>query len=163
MTKPEKAWAAVLGQLQHNMPKAAFETWVRDTKFVSFEEGLFTVGVANDYAREWLTSTVVRLLTGILNQNVDVVFIVYSEYFVEEEIENGGENKESIGFSLDNPDELSLQAEFKSIYDEIVQPDRVIVFRGFSCGFSPFWDLSWPGCISVSARLLTRRELETCR
>ena len=46
--KPEQAWQAALGQLQMEMPKATFDTWVRDTIFVSFEDGVFVIGVANE-------------------------------------------------------------------------------------------------------------------
>jgi chromosomal replication initiator protein len=62
------------------MPRASFDTWVRDTRPVSYEHGILTVGVRNAYARDWLesrlASTVSRLLIGILNSNVAVDFIV---------------------------------------------------------------------------------------
>ena len=77
---PEQAWQSALGQLQMEMPKASFDTWVRDTRLVSYEDGLFTIGVRNAYARDWLesrlTSTVTRLLMGIMNR--DVSFVVDS-------------------------------------------------------------------------------------
>jgi len=48
------------------MPKASFDTWVRDTRIASYEDGMFTVSVRNAYARDWLesrlSSTVSRLL-----------------------------------------------------------------------------------------------------
>ena len=76
----DQAWQSVLGQLQMEMPRASFDTWVRDTKPVSFAEGTLTIGVRNAYARDWLesrlASTVNRLLVGILNSSVDVHFIV---------------------------------------------------------------------------------------
>jgi len=76
----EQAWQSALGQLQMEMPKASFDTWVRDTQIFSYEDGLFTIGVHNAYARDWLesrlSSTVTRLLMGIMNRTVDVVFIV---------------------------------------------------------------------------------------
>jgi chromosomal replication initiator protein len=76
----EQAWQSVLGQLQMEMPRASFDTWVRDTKPVSYQDGTLTVGVSNAYARDWLenrlASTVNRLLVGILNSTVDVNFIV---------------------------------------------------------------------------------------
>jgi chromosomal replication initiator protein len=76
----EQAWQSVLGQLQMEMPRASFDTWVRDTKPVSFQDGTLTVGVRNAYARDWLdnrlASTVNRLLLGITNASVDVKFIV---------------------------------------------------------------------------------------
>ena len=76
----EQAWQSVLGQLQMEMPRASFDTWVRDTHPVSYEKGVLTVGVRNAYARDWLesrlASTVSRLLIGILNSNVSVDFVV---------------------------------------------------------------------------------------
>jgi len=76
----EQAWQSVLGQLQMEMPRASFDTWVRDTRPVSYENGILTVGVRNAYARDWLesrlASTVNRLLIGILDSNVSVNFIV---------------------------------------------------------------------------------------
>ena len=77
----EQAWQSALGQLQMEMPKASFDTWVRDTHLVSYENGLFVIGVRNDYAREWLesrlSSSVIRLLMGIMNRSVDVRFVVH--------------------------------------------------------------------------------------
>jgi chromosomal replication initiator protein len=76
----EKAWQSALGQLQMEMPKASFNTWVRDTQIFSYDDGLFTIGVRNAYARDWLesrlSSTVTRLLMGIMNRTVDVAFVV---------------------------------------------------------------------------------------
>ncbi|MBI1793306.1 MAG: chromosomal replication initiator protein DnaA [Chloroflexi bacterium] len=75
-----QAWHSVLGQLQMEMPKASFDTWVRDTRPLSYENNTLTVGVQNAYARDWLesrlASTVSRLLVGILNSNVAVNFVV---------------------------------------------------------------------------------------
>jgi len=76
----DQAWQSVLGQLQMEMPRASFDTWVRDTKPVSYQDGTLTVGVRNAYARDWLESrlgsTVSRLLVGIMNSTVDVSFVV---------------------------------------------------------------------------------------
>jgi chromosomal replication initiator protein len=76
----EQAWQSVLGQLQMEMPRASFDTWVRDTKAMFYADGLLTVGVRNAYARDWLesrlASTVSRLLIGIMNSNVSVSFVV---------------------------------------------------------------------------------------
>ena len=45
----EQAWQSVLGQLQMEMPRASFDTWVRDTKPVSYQDGTLTIGVRNAY------------------------------------------------------------------------------------------------------------------
>src|SRR6266508_2352482 len=76
----EQAWQSVLGQLQMEMPRASFDTWVRDTKPISYQDGTLTIGVRNAYARDWLesrlASTVSRLLVGTLNTNASVQFVV---------------------------------------------------------------------------------------
>ncbi|HEY58831.1 MAG TPA: hypothetical protein G4O04_09925, partial [Anaerolineae bacterium] len=77
------AWQTVLGQLQMEMPKASFDTWVRDTQVVAFDDGVFTIGVHNAYARDWLadrlTKTVEHKLAGVLGQPVQVRFVVWNE------------------------------------------------------------------------------------
>jgi chromosomal replication initiator protein len=76
----DQAWQSVLAQLQMEMPRASFDTWVRDTRPVGYENGALTISVRNAYARDWLesrlASTINRLLIGILNSNVAVSFIV---------------------------------------------------------------------------------------
>jgi chromosomal replication initiator protein len=62
------------------MAKASFDTWVRDTYPLSYENGILTIAVPNAYARDWLdgrlSSTVNRLLIGILNSSATVNFVV---------------------------------------------------------------------------------------
>ena len=77
----DQAWQATIGQLQVDMPKAAFNTWVRDAEMISYEDGSFIIGIANAYARDWLesrlASTVKRMLTGMMNRSVEVRFVVW--------------------------------------------------------------------------------------
>ncbi len=76
----EQAWQATIGQLQMEMPKATFETWVRDARFLGADNGKFTIGLQNAYARDWvesrLTSTISRILVGILNSPAHLDFVV---------------------------------------------------------------------------------------
>lgn len=98
-----QAWQAARGQLQTDMPKAAFDTWVRNAEFISFEDGHFVIGVPNAYARDWLqsrlSSTVVRLLTGILNRTVEVRFIVW---------QNNGKDGSTARHQIENDDSLEV-------------------------------------------------------
>ncbi|NUM45924.1 MAG: chromosomal replication initiator protein DnaA [Anaerolineales bacterium] len=77
---PEQAWQATLGQLQMEMPKATFDTWVREARFLGTENGKFTIGLQNAYARDWvesrLASTISRILAGILNATANLNFVV---------------------------------------------------------------------------------------
>ena len=90
----EQAWQSVLGQLQMEMPKASFDTWVRDTRPLSYDNGTLTIGARNAYARDWLesrlSSTVSRLLTGIMNLSVGINFVI-SQGNGDEHVEETGE------------------------------------------------------------------------
>ncbi|GAB4497363.1 MAG: chromosomal replication initiator protein DnaA [Anaerolineales bacterium] len=86
-----QAWQVVLGQLQMDMPKASYETWVRDAVLVSYEDGLFVIGVRNAYARDWLedrmTGNVKRLLGEAMERTIQVRFVVWQKHEEHEEPE----------------------------------------------------------------------------
>ena len=104
--KAEQAWQAAQGQLQLEMPKAAYDTWVRDAEYFSYEDGAFVISVHNAYARDWLegrlSSTVVRILTGMMNRTVEVRFIVWQEQEAKErgDLENIIRNEEEYSNSI---------------------------------------------------------------
>jgi chromosomal replication initiator protein len=79
----EQAWQAALGELQLQLTKATFDTWVKSTFVVSSEDGTFLVGVHNAYAKDWLENrlltTIKRTLVGIVGRSVDVRFVVRSK------------------------------------------------------------------------------------
>ncbi len=76
----EQAWLATMGQLKMDMSKAAFDTWVKSCELIGYEDRKFTIAVPNPYARDWLesrlSSTITRVLTGIMNQPQEVAFIL---------------------------------------------------------------------------------------
>ena len=73
-------WQLTMGQLAHEMPKVAFDTWVRPAQPVAFDDGVLTVAVANSYARDWLEARLVKTLerkmTGFAGQQIHVQFVV---------------------------------------------------------------------------------------
>ena len=81
--KADEIWQAALGELQLEMTRATFETWVKPTSLMSYEDGRFAVAVPNAYAQEWLQnrllSTVKRVLTGITGRSVEVKFVVWNK------------------------------------------------------------------------------------
>ena len=77
---PEKAWQAAIANLQMDMSRAAFETWVKPTHLEDFKDNTFVIGCMNTYGRDWLadrlTSTLERFLSGVMNQDIKVRFMV---------------------------------------------------------------------------------------
>jgi len=95
----EQAWQATLGQLQMEMPRATFDTWVRDVDLLAYEDGAFILGVQNAYARDWLEnrllSTVKRVLAGVMGRTVEVRFTVWQGETAEEDSSKVAEGEEA--------------------------------------------------------------------
>jgi chromosomal replication initiator protein len=76
----EQAWQATLGQLQMEMSKAAYDTWVRDACLLSHEGNEFVIGVKNAYICDWLGSRLVatmsKKLSVLMDQSIMIKFIV---------------------------------------------------------------------------------------
>ncbi len=73
-------WQATLGQLQLQLVKPTFDTWVKNTEGLSYEDGVLVVGVHSAYAKDWLENrlyaVIQRTVTQIANRTTSVRFIV---------------------------------------------------------------------------------------
>jgi chromosomal replication initiator protein len=87
----QQAWQSALGQLQIEMSKAAFDTWVKNAELVTYDQDTFKIGVQNAYARDWLenrlTGTVTRLLSTIMEKPQHVEFVVWQKDYENSEPE----------------------------------------------------------------------------
>ena len=81
--RADQIWQAALGELQLQMTKATFDTWVKKTHVVSCEDGTFIIGVQNAFTKDWLENrlltTIKRTLVGIVGRSVEVKFTVWAE------------------------------------------------------------------------------------
>jgi len=79
----DQIWQAALMELQLQMTKATFDTWVKNTRAISHKDGIFVIGVPNALAGDWLENrlltTVERTLVGIIGHPVEVEFAVLEE------------------------------------------------------------------------------------
>ena len=129
----EQAWQSVLGQLQMEMPRASFDTWVRDTRALSLEDGTITIGVRNAYARDWLdnrlASTINRLLVGILNDSVAVSFVVADQN--DDVLEDDDNSSDEDRDEQDTGVSLQLEADQSSDYFNEVRPDHCVMIEGY--------------------------------
>jgi len=73
-------WQTALGELQLQLARPTYDTWVRNTQGVSYEDGVLVVGVGSAYAKDWLEnrlySLIQRTVTKIANRTAAVRFIV---------------------------------------------------------------------------------------
>jgi chromosomal replication initiator protein len=76
----DQVWQDVLGQLQLQMTRATFDTWLKDTHIVSKNNGTLIVGTKSTFAKDWLENrlknTINRTVSDIIGQRIDLEFIV---------------------------------------------------------------------------------------
>lgn len=77
------AWKATLGELELQMTKATFNTWLKDARLLASDENEYVIGVRNDYAKDWLEirleDTITRTLTAITGESAEVRFVVLAD------------------------------------------------------------------------------------
>lgn len=64
------AWLATLGQLQVQLNRSTYDTWLRRAELLGYEDGRFVVTVPNAYARDWIE----RHLLAAMNQTISSIF-----------------------------------------------------------------------------------------
>jgi len=78
--KPDLIWSATLGELELQMTRATFDTWLRDSRLLKYNDDTFVVGVQSGYAKDWLEhrllATIKRTLARQTGKAVEVKFIV---------------------------------------------------------------------------------------
>jgi chromosomal replication initiator protein len=81
-------WDAALGELQLQVSKANFRTWLEKTKGLSYQDNQLVLGVPNTFIAEYLDknlrSLIEKTLIGVLQSEVKVRFIVNNQSQVAE-------------------------------------------------------------------------------
>ena len=76
-------WERTLGELQIQVNKANFNTWLSDSQGVSYQDNVFVVGVPNIFVAEWLSkrlhSLIRNTLTNILGKDAELQIVVWSK------------------------------------------------------------------------------------
>ncbi|HEC23495.1 MAG TPA: chromosomal replication initiator protein DnaA [Chloroflexi bacterium] len=77
-------WKTAYGELQLQLPRETFDTWLRNARLIAHEDGTYIIGVSNIYAREWLEhrlkQIITRTLSRIAQRSVEVRFVLWSEH-----------------------------------------------------------------------------------
>ena len=78
---PESAWKATLGELELQMTKATFNTWLADSCVLATASTphFWVIVVRNEFAWEWLTyrlcPVIERTVVGLVEKQVTVCFV----------------------------------------------------------------------------------------
>lgn len=82
MLSPRDAWHATLGQLELQLNRATFDTWLKGAELLAYEDGTMTIRVRHAYAKDWLEQHLYHLisqtLSNLIGEPVRVNFVVYT-------------------------------------------------------------------------------------
>jgi hypothetical protein len=137
------AWQIVLGQLQAEMARTMFETWVQPLRVVNFQDGVFTLGAFNPFARDWvlnrLKSRITQLLGAVYAEPVELQVVVINEFYRPEQTlssstpptknKEGAENRVEVSepeekIQIPNNRKMMLQRAYGSRRAKLIEPER---------------------------------------
>ncbi len=108
MTKqPNQIWEAALGALELQVSKANYQTWLKGTVGVSFENDVFVIGTPNAFIMEWLEKRLRHLikktLAGIIGHPVEIQFEIRGDLARTPPADRGTEAPRSNGACAGSP------------------------------------------------------------
>lgn len=79
---PQDAWNAAYNQLELQLDRASFDTWLRPAVFLGCESDVYIIGIGNPYARDMLQyrlyRNIHRVLADVIQQDdVELRFVVH--------------------------------------------------------------------------------------
>jgi hypothetical protein len=118
----DQIWQAALRELQLQMTKATFDTWVKNTRAISHEGEVFVIGVPSTLARDWLENrlltTVERTLVGIIGYPVQVEFAL-----LEERAPAESQGQRPAAVSQQEGEQLALEPIYATAASAIIRPE----------------------------------------
>src|SRR3990170_3919125 len=66
----EQLWQTTLGEMEIQLSRANFATWLKNSRLVDKKDGTFYISLPNNFAKEWVANKYNKNLLGIL-RNVD--------------------------------------------------------------------------------------------
>ena len=131
----EKLWQSALGEIEVQLSRANFATWLKNSRLVDKKEGTFYVTLPNNFAKEWVENKYNKNILGIL-RNMDnsarkVEFLVDSssketaKKKVFQLIPAGLENTFDADFKIDPETNLNPRYTFDSF---VVGPSNEMAF-----------------------------------
>ncbi len=66
----EDLWKTTLGEMEVQLSRANFATWLKNSKLIDKRDGVFYIALPNNFAKEWVSNKYQKNLLGIL-RNID--------------------------------------------------------------------------------------------
>ncbi len=109
----QEAWSATLGQLQVQLNRATFDTWLSRAQYVAYEDGRLVISVPHAYARDWLEQhlavTIIETFSRMFERSVTIEFVVWDVVELQPDVRDlfgvGDEGRNAATDGQFNPDQ----------------------------------------------------------
>ncbi len=150
----EQAWHSTLSEMELQISRANFATWLKKSVLVDKKDGVFTVALPNSFAKEWVESKYAKTIMGII-RNLDssvkkIEFVVASNLFEDSPAGKANEkpaaNQSQIGFEFNKIDpetNLNPRYTFKSFVvgssNELAYAAAISIVKEVGTKYNPFF------------------------
>lgn len=145
----KEVWNIVLAELENTLSKANFQTWFPNTHLVKIDNGEVTIGVPNDFVKDWLESKYkLQVLEIMRNHFPSIRSIVYTVKTIKKDptITQNQHSQERISqvLPLENrEDGLNPRYTFKSFiiggFNELAYAAAQAIIKNPGSVYNPFF------------------------
>src|SRR3989338_9558131 len=108
MIEHDQLWEKCLGEIEIEVSKPNFSTWFKNTSLIKEEEGIYFVGVPNEFVKDWLFKKYHKLIIKtIRNYSENIRNIEYLIIKMESRISSSSSEKGLLGH-IEQKNELPL-------------------------------------------------------
>jgi hypothetical protein len=134
----EQIWSWIQTSLSADMPLMNYESYVKPTKAISFENDRFVVGCYDDYGRCWLesrlTTIIRRMVECEVGRKVQVEFIKLQQESAEDDAPQLEKGQEVDG----ETEEIFVSPFYASLREAILDPNRIVKMPVYFLRWLPY-------------------------
>ncbi|MBO8170006.1 MAG: chromosomal replication initiator protein DnaA [Thermoanaerobacteraceae bacterium] len=126
MSQPDsitELWQQALEILETELSKPSFETWLKNTELISFQNNKAIISVPNEFAKDWLETRYYHLIKStfelILKEEISLSFVLPNESYSLYNSPNSAENKQTTSAATQS-NALKVQLNPKYTFDSFV-------------------------------------------
>ena len=130
--KPQESWNAAYNQLELQLDRASFDTWLRPAQFLCVDDGVFVIGVENNYAQDMLQHrlyrNIRRVLSDVCGEATEIRFELHRTEERQEAVSGGKDDAPLFRFMAqqsrtpDLPETSETKQANKTLFDSVQAP-----------------------------------------
>ena len=134
-TKLPILWHSVEGYLQQQLPRAEYETWVKAIRPLCWTETEVIIQCVNEYGQKWCAEHLTeKIQTHLLSQ----YRFQGTVRFIVGEISKADQKRDLVLQNDIVMGAMNLEVRYPSIYQQIIQPERVVRFPVYLFRWLPY-------------------------